>query len=117
MIVSLEPEKDGADGDPSNDSPSRAGESFEFANISREELDGVRRYLAKTCSEAGTARASSGDDSARADSDDDDSDDEDFDVGVDVNSDEEEEEESDDDDEEEDDSDDSDADGDSREES
>ena len=118
VIVSLEPEKDGADGDRS---PSRAGESFEFANISRDELDGVRRYLAKTCSEAGDGARVGGegaeDDSARADSDDDDSDDEDFDVGVDVNEeDEEEEEESDDDDEEEDDSDDSDADGDAREE-
>lgn len=118
VIVSLEPEKDGADGDRS---PSRAGESFEFANISRDELDGVRRYLAKTCSEGGDGARVGGegaeDDSARADSDDDDSDDEDFDVGVDVNEeDEEEEEESDDDDEEEDDSDDSDADGDAREE-
>ena len=97
------------------------GDAFEFANISREELDGVRRYLAKTCSEAGDGARVGGegaeDDSARADSDDDDSDDEDFDVGVDVNEeDEEEEEESDDDDEEEDDSDDSDADGDAREE-
>ena len=123
LIVSLEPEKDGADGDRS---PSRAGESFEFANISRDELDGVRRYLAKTCSEGGEGAGGAGarvggdgaeddaEDSARADSDDDDSDDEDFGVGVDANSDEEE--ESDDDEEEEDDSDDSDADGDSREE-
>ena len=126
LIVSLEPEKD------ANDSPSvckknaGAGESFEFANISRDELDGVRRYLAKTCSEGGEGAGGAGarvggdgaeddaEDSARADSDDDDSDDEDFGVGVDANSDEEE--ESDDDEEEEDDSDDSDADGDSREE-
>ena len=130
LIVSLEPEKDGADGDRS---PSRAGESFEFANISRDELDGVRRYLAKTCSEGGEGAGGAGarvggdgaeddaEDSARADSDDDDSDDEDFGVGVDANSDEEEESDDDDsgiddDDEEEDDSDDSDADGDSREE-
>jgi hypothetical protein len=117
LIVSLEPEKD------SNDSPSRAGESFEFANISREELDGVRRYLAKTCSEGAGARVGGdgaeddADDSARADSDDDDSDDEDFGVGVDANSDEEEtSDDSDSDDDNEDDSDDSDADGDSRDE-
>ena len=117
LIVSLEPEKD------SNDSPSCAGESFEFANISREELDGVRRYLAKTCSEGAGARVGGdgaeddADDSARADSDDDDSDDEDFGVGVDANSDEEEtSDDSDSDDDNEDDSDDSDADGDSRDE-
>jgi hypothetical protein len=117
LIVSLEPEKD------SNDSPSRAGESFEVANISREELDGVRRYLAKTCSEGAGARVGGdgaeddADDSARADSDDDDSDDEDFGVGVDANSDEEEtSDDSDSDDDNEDDSDDSDADGDSRDE-
>jgi len=117
LIVSLEPEKD------SNDSPSCAGESFEFANISREELDGVRRYLAKTCSEGagervgGDGAEDDADDSARADSDDDDSDDEDFGVGVDANSDEEEtSDDSDSDDDNEDDSDDSDADGDSRDE-
>ena len=96
LIVSLEPEKH------ANDSPSvckknaDAGESFEFANISREELDGVRRYLAKTCSEGAGARVGGdgaeddAEDSARADSDDDDSDDEDFGVGVDADSDEEE---------------------------
>ena len=99
VIVSLEPEKDGADGDRS---PSRAGESFEFANISREELDGVRRYLAKNCSEKGEGEAggknAEGDDDdafdARSDDDDDDdSDDEDFGVAQDLD-----EEESDDDD-------------------
>ena len=123
LIVSLEREKDEKD---ANDSPSRAGESFEFANISREELDGVRRYLAKTCSEGAGARVGGdgaeddAEDSARADSDDDDSDDEDFGVGVDADSDEEEtSDDSDSDDDNENDSDDSDADdadGDSRDE-
>ena len=61
--------------------------AFEFANISREELDGVRRYLAKNCSEKGEGeeggKNAEGDDDvlhaldARSD-DDDDSDDEDF---------------------------------------
>ena len=123
LIVSLEREKDEKD---ANDSPSRAGESFEFANISREELDGVRRYLAKTCSEGAGARVGGdgaeddAEDSARADSDDDDSDDEDFGVGGDADSDEEEtSDDSDSDDADENDSDDSDADdadGDSRDE-
>ena len=74
-------------------------DAFEFANISREELDGVRRYLAKNCSEKGEGEeggknAESDDDDAldaRSD-DDDDSDDEDFGVAR------EDEEESDDDD-------------------
>jgi hypothetical protein len=76
------------------------GDAFEFANISREELDGVRRYLAKNCSEKGEGEAggknAEGDDDdafdARSD-DDDDSDDEDFGVAQDLD-----EEESDDDD-------------------
>ena len=78
------------------------GDAFEFANISREELDGVRRYLAKNCSEKGEGEAggknAEGDDDdafdARSDDDDDDdSDDEDFGVAQDLD-----EEESDDDD-------------------
>ena len=56
------------------------GDAFEFANISREELDGVRRYLAKNCSEKGEGEAggknAEGDDDdafdARSDDDDDD---------------------------------------------
>jgi structure-specific recognition protein 1 len=119
LIVSRVPTSGGGDRAESRSQ----GDAFEFANISREELDGVRRYLAKTCSEGAGARVGGdgaeddADDSARADSDDDDSDDEDFGVGVDANSDEEEtSDDSDSDDDNEDDSDDSDADGDSRDE-
>ena len=76
------------------------GDSYEFGNISREELDGVRRYLAKNCAEAkdegepGTADAMDDDEE-----DDDESDEDDEDFGVEENESESDGEESDDDDE------------------
>ena len=119
LLVSLErePEEDGdgetraGDVDRSR-SRSSSGVSFEFANISREELEGVRRYLARNCSEsngvggsAGAGGGAEGDGAEDdADDDDDDSDDEDFGVAredEEEESDDEEEEESDDEEEEE----------------
>ena len=109
LVVSLEPEgnEDGGEAagdDRSIDRPkprSSAGVSFEFANISREELEGVRRYLARNCSERGEGAAGAGASEAGGDAeddedsdDDDDSDDEDF--GVAREDDEEESEDSDD---------------------
>jgi len=53
------------------------GAKIEFSNISRDELDHVRRYLAKRCTSAEDAEAGTGAANASRESDDDDSDDDD----------------------------------------
>ena len=89
--------------------PEGGGAALEFANIPREELDGIRAYLAKRCSEAGEGQRGDEDNGsdggvadalANAESDEDDTDDED---DEDFDGEEEEEEEEDDDDEDDDD--------------
>ena len=52
----------------------------EFANISREELEGVQRYLAKHCSEAGAEGAPEGETAEDESEDESDEDDDDFDA-------------------------------------
>jgi len=78
-------------GGPGGDaSPASRGESYEFANISREELEGVRRYLATNCTEArgrdagGVGGSEDAEDDGRGSEEDDDSDEDDEDFGVDA---------------------------------
>ena len=70
------------DGGEEEEDAAKGGEVFEFANIARDELEGVRRYLAKRTQAAG-AEGGEGGEGGEEESDEDESDASDEDFGVD----------------------------------